>query len=141
MTLSPAPTIDELINDPTIRAALEAAWADSLPGDPLARHEEGGWVYFDPTTAAVVVRRSASGGAADLDLDDPPVVPGAVVVATFHTHPNPAAEGWNTGPSESDATSAWLLGVPCIIRAEDGVHTTGPDARRGGLAGPPGYPS
>jgi hypothetical protein len=61
-------------------------------------------------------------------------------VATFHTHPNPASEGWQTGPSESDTNSAWILGVPCMIRAEDGIHTTGPESRRGGLSGLPGYP-
>jgi hypothetical protein len=38
------------------------------------------------------------------------------------------------------AWSAWELGVPCIIRAEDGIHTTGPDSRRGGLTGNPGFP-
>ena len=32
-------------------------------------------------------------------------------------------------------------GVPGILGAEDGIHVTGPRARRGGLAGPPGYPS
>jgi hypothetical protein len=135
-----APTATELLRDPLVQQALEQAWVDSLPDDPGQRHEEGGWVYMDTTTGALAVRRAAPGGRATLVLDTPPAVPDSVVVATFHTHPNPRAEGWSPGPSSSDTESAWLLGVPCLIRAEDGVHATGPDSRRGGLAGGPGYP-
>lgn len=134
------PTATELLNHPTIQRALEAAWVDSLPGDPLNRHEEGGWVYVDTTTGAMTIRRAPTGAQAMLDLNTPPIVPGSVVVATFHTHPNPSAEGWQPGPSTADAQSAWLLGVPCLIRADDGIHTTGPDSRRGGLTGGLGYP-
>jgi hypothetical protein len=135
-----APTATALLNDPAVRHALEQAWVDSLADDPALRHEEGGWVYLDRTTGTLAVRRAPAGGQAMLDLNTPPAVPGSVVVATFHTHPNPSAEGWDPGPSDADTRSAWLLGVPCLIRADDGVHPTGPDARRGGLAGGPGYP-
>jgi len=135
-----APTIDELAANPVVLAALDAAWADSQPADPGARHEEGGWVYFDPVTGTTEVRRAATGDQAILDLSDPPELAGYFVVATFHTHPNPAAEGWDTGPSRADTDSAFDLGVPCIIRAEDGIHTTGPVARRGDLTGNPGFP-
>jgi len=135
-----APTSAELLSDPAVRQALEAAWSDSLPDDPARRHEEGGWVYLDTTTGAIQVSRSPAGQQAGLDLTAPPVIPGSVVVATFHTHPNPSAEGWESGPSADDTQSAWFLGVPCLIRADDGIHTTGPDSRRGGLAGGPGFP-
>jgi hypothetical protein len=135
-----APTADDLLNDATVRAALEQAWIDSLPSDPANRHEEGGWVYLDTTTGTISVQRAPSGARAALDLNTPPAVPGTVVVATFHTHPNPSAEGWETGPSRADTQSAWFFGVPCLIRADDGVHATGPPSRRGGLAGGPGYP-
>lgn len=76
-----------------------------------------------------------------MDLNTPTIVAGSVVIATFHTHPNPSAEGWETGPSTGDTRSAWIFGVPCLIRADDGVHTTGPASRRSGLVGSPGYPS
>ena len=135
-----APTTAELLNDPTVRQALQAAWADSRPADPAQRHEEGGWVYIDTTTGLIQVRRAPAGQQAGLDLTTPPVIPGSVVVATFHTHPNPSAEGWEPGPSADDTRSAFLLGVPCLIRADDGIHTTGPGSRRGGLAGGPGFP-
>jgi hypothetical protein len=135
-----APSIADLLNDPAVRDALEQAWIDSLPGDPGNRHEEGGWIYADTASGVISVVRAPAGARAALDLNIPPAVPGAVVVGTFHTHPNPSAEGWQTGPSQGDTDSAWLFGVPCLIRAEDGIHTTGPDSRRGGLSGGPGYP-
>jgi hypothetical protein len=136
-----APTITELLNNSAVTLALETAWMDSLPYDQAQRHEEGGWVYLDTTTGAIAVRRAPAGGQTMLDLSDPPMVPDSVVVATFHTHPNPSADGWQPGPSIDDTESAWVLGVPCLIRADDGLHSTGPDSRRGGLAGGPGYPA
>jgi hypothetical protein len=135
-----APTAADLLNERSVQEALEQAWKDSLPGNPYQRHEEGGWIYLDDTTGVVEVRRAPSGAQTSLDLSRPPVVPGGVVVATFHTHPNPSAEGWEPGPSADDTQSAWLFGVPCLIRADDGIHTTGPVSRRGGLTGGPGYP-
>jgi hypothetical protein len=135
-----APTAANLLNELVVQRALEQAWTDSLPGDPLQRHEEGGWIFMDSTIGDHIVRRAPAGGRATLDLSTPPVVAGAVVVATFHTHPNPTVERWEPGPSASDTHSALLFGVPCLIRADDGIHTTGPASRRGGLAGGPGYP-
>jgi hypothetical protein len=135
-----APTAEDLLKEPVVQQALEQAWTDSQPGDAAHRHEEGGWIYMDTATGSLVVRRGPAGAQATIDLSTPPVVPGAVVVATFHTHPHPSAEGWLTGPSPADMRSAWLFGVPCLVRADDGIHVTGPGARRGGLPGGPGYP-
>src|SRR5262245_3428337 len=136
-----APTVAELLNQPIVLQALEEAWADSLPDDPSRRHEEGGWIYCDTTNGAITVRRAGAGSRARLDLNTPDLVVDSVVVATFHTHPNPSAEGWEPGPSAGDTLSAEILGVPCVIRADNGIYPTGPDARRGGLGGGPGYPS
>lgn len=138
--MTPAPTVDEIVAASIFAAELEAAWVDSLPADPARRHEEGGWVYYSATEPLFRVIRAGSGGRAFLDLDEPPELNGYFVVATYHTHPNPASEGWGTGPSHADTESAHILGVPCIIRAEDGIHTTGPPARRGGLTGNAGFP-
>jgi hypothetical protein len=135
-----APTITDLLNEQVVQQALDDAWRDSRAGDPLLRHEEGGWIYLDTASGAVVLRRAPAGAQTTLDLSTPPLVPGAVVVATFHTHPNPSSEGWESGPSPEDTHSAWLFGVPCLIRADDGTHATGPTSRRGGLTGGPGYP-
>lgn len=135
-----APTIADLLANSTVQKALEDAWRDSLPADSLQRHEEGGWTYLDTIRGDMTVRRAPAGSQFILDLNMPPLVPDAVVVATFHTHPNPSADGWDPGPSPQDTQSAWIFGVPCLIRADDGIHTTGPDSRRGGLLGGPGYP-
>ncbi len=135
-----APDVDELRSHPVVQAALEQAWADSSPGDPLRRHEEGGWIYLDVTTREITVRRASSGAQSDLRLDNPPIVPGSVVVAVFHTHPNPSSEGWTAGPSEDDRRADDRDGVPDLIRADNGVYLSGPRSRRGGLSGGPGFP-
>jgi hypothetical protein len=96
---------------------------------------------MDLTTGRLLTQRAPRArDQATIDLDNPPVVASAVVVGVFHTHPNPSAEGWETGPSESDHRIDARDGVPDLIRAEDGVHLSGPDSRRGGLGGGPGYP-
>jgi hypothetical protein len=135
------PTAAELLNDPVVQQAMEQAWIDSQVTDLVHRHEEGGWIYMDTTTGQITTRRAPAGSRALLDLGSPPPVAGSVVVGTFHTHPNPTAEGWVPGPSATDQASATHTGVPWLIRADDGVHSTGPTSRRGGLAGGPGYPT
>jgi uncharacterized Zn-binding protein involved in type VI secretion len=134
------PTASELQNNPTVQAAMAQAWQDSQPNDPLNRHEEGGWVYMNPTTGAISVVRQTAGQTAGIDLSQPPDVPGAVVVAKFHTHPNPTADGWLPGPSPQDVRVDAQHGVPDLIQADDGVHVSGPDSRRGGLGGGSGFP-
>jgi hypothetical protein len=119
---------------------MEQAWIDSLPNDPINRHEEGGWIYMDATTGQITTRRAAAGTTARLNLGNPPVVLGSQVVGTFHTHPNPTSQHWNPGPSRTDIASAAFTGVPWLIRADDGYHYTGPTGRRGGFAGGPGFP-
>jgi len=123
-----------------IQRALEEAWWESEPHDPGRRHEEGGWIYMDLATGEIVVRRQASGRQASIDLSQPPLLQGCVVVGKFHTHPNPSGEGWAPGPSRGDLRIDAIHGVPDLIRADDGIHVSGPDCRRGGLAGPGGFP-
>jgi hypothetical protein len=96
---------------------------------------------MDTTTGAIVIRRAPAGTRAALDLSALPIVDGAVIVANFPTHPNPSAEGWEPGPSAADTRLAIAFGVPGLIRADDGDYSTGPDARRGGIAGGPCYPA
>jgi hypothetical protein len=136
-----APSAAELAANPVVRDAIEAAWTDSLPGDPALRHEEGGWIYLNPTTNQITVVRAPPGRQAAINLNNPPEVTGSVVVGKFHTHPNPTAEGWDPGPSAGDTMVDAIHGVPDLIRADDGVHHSGPDRRRGGLTGNPGYPA
>src|SRR5260370_35796767 len=129
---SHAPTVSEMLADRDVLQWLEQAWNDSLPNGPATRHEEGGWIYLELTTGRLIARRHAGGSQADLDLTNPPLLAGCVIVATFHTHPNPSADGWDPAPSPDDTDSANRLGVPCLSRADDGTHTTGPACRRAG---------
>ena len=136
-----APDVSELLQNSVVTAALESAWTESSPDDPELRHEEGGWIYIDARSGEIIVRRAEGGEQAAIDLRHPPVIKGAFLIATFHTHPNPTRYGWEPGPSSGDTRSAWILGVPCIIRGDDGIYTTGPESRRGGLGKSPGFPA
>jgi hypothetical protein len=135
------PSAAELLAEPIALAAIHQAWLDSQAGDPANRHEEGGWIYMDVTTGTIAVQRAPRGTRRMLDLSNPPLVTGSVIVGTFHTHPNPTSEGWIPGPSPTDQRSAGISGVPWLIMADDGNYSTGPDRRRGGLAGSQGFPS
>ena len=130
-----APTAAELLKQPIVQKAIEQAWNDSHPADSVRRHEEGGWIFFDTTTGEISVLRQVAGQPAAIDLDLPPTVPGSVIVGKFHTHPNPTSEGWESRPSPQDRIVDEMHGVPDLIRADDGIHFSGPESRRGGLAG------
>ncbi len=136
-----APTAAELEANPVVQAALAAAWADSLADDPAQRHEEGGWIYQNLTTGVIEVLRAVRGRQSSINLATPPELTDFVVVGKFHTHPNPSAEGWEAGPSSQDQRVDAIHGVPDLIQADDGVYHSGPDRRRGGLGGNPGYPA
>jgi hypothetical protein len=142
MTTPPSrpPTASELLAHPAVIGAMDEAWADSQADDPDDRHEEGGWIYMDLTTGTIVIRRAPAGTRSRLSLANPPLMPNHMIVGTFHTHPNPASEGWATEPSTQDELAARHTGVPWLIRAEEGNHSTGPDSRRGGIGGGAGYP-
>jgi len=136
-----APTAAELLADPVVQSAMQQAWIDSQISDAAHRHEEGGWIYMDTTTGNITTQRAPTGTRARLDLSNPPRISGSVVVGTFHTHPNPTAEGWNPRPSSKDQASSALSGVPWLILSDQGNFTCGPNSRRGGLTGNPGYPA
>jgi len=135
-----APTAAELEMHPEVQAAFAAAWADSFPDDPTLRHEEGGFIYANPVTGDVVTRRALPGTTRVLDLTYPPPVPGCFLIATYHTHPNPIALGWDPEPSGEDRIEAGDSGVPWFVISEIGVFVVGPVRRVGGFSGPLGYP-
>lgn len=135
-----APTAAELQANPVVQAAFAAAWADSFAGTPALRHEEGGFIYCNPTTGEIVIRRAPPGKRKTLDLSNPPPVSGYYLVATYHTHPNPVADGYDPTPSDDDIREADGSGVPWLVFAEEALYVAGPDRRVGGLNGDPGYP-
>lgn len=134
------PTASELLADPVVVRAMDEAWVASLPDDPEHRHEEGGWIFMNLTTAKLTTRRARPGKQASIDLSRLPKSNG-IVVGKFHTHPNPTSEGWDPGPSKLDEIVDERHGVPDLIRADDGVYVSGPNSRRGGLTGRSGYPN
>ena len=134
-------TASELLEHPEVVQGLVEAWADSKANDPTNRHEEGGWIYLELSTGVIVLQRAPTGTRSRLSLANPPLLPNHVIVGTYHTHPNPASEGWLTEPSSQDERAANFSGVPWLSSAEDGDYSTGPDSRRGGLAGGPGLPA
>jgi hypothetical protein len=136
-----APSAAELQANPIVQAALAAAWADSLADDLTLRHEEGGFIYTEANTGAIHIRRTSPGDRWGVDLTNPPIEPGCFLVATYHTHPNLSAEGWQVTPSDEDRNLASDSGVPWLIVTDIGVFVAGPDSRVGGLSGPPSYPS
>lgn len=136
-----APTAAELEAHPVVQAALALAWADSLVFDLAQRHEEGGFIYVEPATGAIHVRRAPPGDRWSIVLTNPPELSGCFLVATYHTHPNLSAEGWRVGPSDFDLELADDSGVPWLIVTDVGLHFAGPERRVGGLASPPGYPN
>jgi len=136
-----APSAAELLRIPVVISALEQAWTDSNASDAAQRHEEGGWIYYELGTAAIAVVRATPGGRRSVNLSRPPELQGHVIVGKFHTHPNPSNEGWEPGPSTQDERVDQQHGVPDLIRSDQGVFVSGPDVRRGGLGGAPGYPA
>lgn len=119
------PTGDELANNPIIKRALAKAWRDSKHGTPQ-NHEEGGWIYINPDNGRLIIKRAASGGEGNIDLRDPPHISGAILIATFHTHPYPTL-GMDYGPSYQDELNAWGRNVPALVISEKGTRTTGPN--------------
>ena len=111
-----------------------------LVDDDNLRHEEGGYIYVDGATGEVSVRRTLPGQRRRIELSNPPLVPGCFLVATYHTHPNPASLGWDPEPSVEDLVGSAATGVPWFVVSELGVFVAGPDRRVGGLGGRPGYP-
>jgi hypothetical protein len=134
-----APTVMELERNPVVQAAFAAAWADSLADDAVLRHEEGGFIYAD-TSGNVIVRRAPPGRRWLIDLSIPPNVSGYFLVATYHTHPTPIAEGGNPDPSADDRQCGDESGIPWFVVSELGIAAVGPDRRVGGLTGLGGYP-
>jgi hypothetical protein len=59
------------------------------------------------------------------------------LVATFHTHPNRDFPG----PGRTDIDFARYYGVPGIIRAPNGDHVYGLEARRHDLSQAASYPT
>jgi len=98
----------DLLANPAIVAELSRAWRESHADDPIARHEEGGYIVRNPDLSYGVERwpRGGQSRIVPPSLDANTCYNGKAVVAAFHTHPNPPIDEtgreWEQGPSESD---------------------------------------
>ena len=123
------PTGAQLANDPTVRRAMETAWRQSNIGlrDDL-RREQGGWIYA--RNGQIIIRRARNGGSASIDLRNPPVVRGALLVGNFHTHPGFATQNYDPNPSTPDVNNSFRRGVPGLVISEGmGITPYGPNRR------------
>jgi hypothetical protein len=98
----------DLLSDPALVAEINRAWQESQPDDSADRHEEGGYIAMNPDLSYSVERWPRGGSSHILPppLDANNRYNGKMVVAAFHTHPNPpiddAGREWEQAPSESD---------------------------------------
>jgi len=148
------PYLEEIMRDPAVQMALDQAWRDTNANTvPVtAAAEQGGWIYMDLQTGRLTILRQQNPllaprrpgenqpGAFSILLDPPPIVPGSVVVAQFHTHPSVPF----TGASGTDRQLGNLYGVPGIVRGRGTQYDfTGPERRVDQLStarSNPGFP-
>ena len=96
------------LKSPAIIAEMRRAWRESQPDDLAHRHEEGGYIILNPDHSFAVERwpHGEQSRIVPPSLDANNCYNGRVVVAVFHTHPNPPIDEtgreWEQGPSESD---------------------------------------
>jgi hypothetical protein len=162
-----APTAATMLADPTVSAAMSAAFAASSPAvtlpphdpanpvgpcnppagtlPPAATHEEVAWIYLNLISGNLDTRSAPSGGQANGNLGTPAEVDDSIVVGAFHTHPNVGPCWGALFASTKDTTAASSTGVPLLIIgafptvAATMTTSTGP-ARRLHLAGDRGFP-
>ena len=96
------------LSDPVIVAAIAEAWRDSTADNPDTRHEEGGYIVQNPD-GTLTLERWPSGEQFQIvppALDSNNCYNGRMVVATFHTHPNPPVDEsgrkWDQAPGAAD---------------------------------------
>jgi YD repeat-containing protein len=122
-------TPEEIANNPAVKDAMGAAWADSSADNATTRHEEGGWIYED-ADGNLTVQRWPAGNRSSIDAPPPTPPPGGHVVGEFHTHPNwhppdgkdEAGKEWKKGPSDEDK-GAKLPGTTGIVTDRSGNVT------------------
>ena len=131
------PTGSQLQADETVRHALQQAWNDSQPGDPLHRHEEGGWILWNRESHSIRIFRVPSGTRAALTTivgTRPENTPDEQVVGWFHTHPNPPQDDrpgnktrWDQDPSSADINFSMQHNLPGLVVTRTGIYVFGPD--------------
>jgi hypothetical protein len=121
-----------LLQDANVDSALRQAWIESHPDAPEVprgqsgslKQEQGGFIYWNKTTGMLEIERLPAGGRDRLPGKPSANTAQRELVASFHTHPNTAAEGYVADPSPADrAFVRTVTLVPEIIETHDGRKT------------------
>jgi hypothetical protein len=136
-----SPTGEELIKNPEVKKTLDAAWAASNVSakNPDNWRENGGYIFLNVVSGSISTMKAAPGNWGQMALPSPDLktIPeDSIVVAVFHTHPNPDRAGVC---EEHDIEKSSIDGVPDIVRGHKGPFSCGVK-RRLHLAGARGYP-
>jgi hypothetical protein len=123
-----------LAQDPTVSAAFDQAWHESLEGTP-DEHEEGGWIYRcrnvnpdDPSEWVIVIDWWPPGDVSSITPTPISTDPNCQLLGWFHTHPGPHGDhpendGYlNEKPSVEDVEFSEEYGVPGYL-----IHGSGPN--------------
>ena len=126
------PTLNELLQDAVVDAALRQAWQDSNPyapdvprGQPGSlKQEQGGFIYWNVQTGDLEIERLPPGsreGLTGIPLSSTAL---RILAGSFHTHPNTLAEGYAADPSPADRHFTRAIAhVPEIIETHEGRKT------------------
>src|SRR5690349_21188632 len=123
------------LDDATVRREIAMAWRDSEPDHPQLRHEEGGYIVVNFSGSYEVDRWPRGTGSTIVPppLDANGCYNERVVVATFHTHPNPAVDElgreWDQAPSGSDRRWHHKRKLRGIVVSRDLVYEIAADAQ------------
>lgn len=94
-------TIEALLADSNICAALRLAWRESQPGSS-GGHEEGGFIVQNPAGALQVIRwPQGAGNTISVLPHHGCSIEGSEIIASSHTHPNTGPD-YMQEPSETD---------------------------------------
>ena len=136
-----APTGKELSENSVVKNACDAAWKDSNVDaiNPNDWRENGGYIFMNLVSGEISTSRVPPGNWGKAIIADPALkdIPAnTIVVAIFHTHPNPNAP---QECEEHDNQKSQLDGVPDVVRGPKGTFPCGVELRLH-LAGTRGYP-
>ena len=123
----------DLLKDQTITREFAAAWADSRSSHPSHRHEEGGYIVQNPDGTRAVIRwpQGEQFRIAPPPLDENNWYNKQVVIAAFHTHPNPSIDElgrqWQQEPSSADRRWHERWKLPGFVISRDFVYAIDAD--------------
>ncbi|MBL9100617.1 MAG: VWD domain-containing protein [Myxococcales bacterium] len=131
----PSPDVDDVVQDPKVREAMDEAWRRSEEGTD-GEHEESFWViqrrnvHAKPATYDTFIKWDKEGTVDSGGGSSKPQISGGRVVMHFHTHPGPGGEirderYANDEASPDDIAAQDGVGVPMVIRYGQGSDPGG----------------